>query len=559
MKTNSLLSVLLISLLLILFSGCPTNNPDPDLNPNGNNPSGTTPLNTKKIKAYLGYPLYLHASVDKPLKGWHWHKNGVSDSTKNEIVYEITSFDSTDIGVYESHLDTTPHIVIDRFEIEAQKISKDTLGTEYIYHEFVIKFKPNVPNLRKDSIRNALGATLLETCMCDSDLELWLVDSLGIGVENKNDEITSSIDIEGSDPNYLVKHNTEFVSDPSEFSLPENKNSTNKVLVAIIDTGIDTDHNEFVGKIWKNPGESGLQIGIDNDSNCLVDDINGYDFVNNDGNSKEKALWHGTHVAGLVNRFSQGHAEIMNLKAFGHQPLSTLFNVLCATEYAFSKDAKIINYSFGWSQTPSILLQSTMEQKGKSCGVLFVCSAGNDGRSNLNTPHFPSGYNVVNARLNTNFKFKKLNNVVEVSSFKELNDAGAIFTDMADYANWSPNVDIVVQGNLPSAMPYGKYAFKKGTSMSAGAISGVLANYLANGNSLDWDDIFECLRINSTTSISGNSAIRYKGDLNQGSFINPSSNCRNINVGNCPSTRGPRLRTANASGGRVLVNPIEVE
>ena len=51
-------------------------------------------------------------------------------------------------------------------------------------------------------------------------------------------------------------------------------------IIANIDTGVDIDHEDLVGNIWENPGET--LNGIDDDSNGYIDDINGWDFVNND-------------------------------------------------------------------------------------------------------------------------------------------------------------------------------------------------------------------------------------------------------------------------------------
>jgi subtilisin family serine protease len=50
------------------------------------------------------------------------------------------------------------------------------------------------------------------------------------------------------------------------------------VVIAVLDSGVDLDHDDLVGKIWINPGEI-ADDGIDNDLNGLVDDYHGADFV----------------------------------------------------------------------------------------------------------------------------------------------------------------------------------------------------------------------------------------------------------------------------------------
>jgi hypothetical protein len=73
------------------------------------------------------------------------------------------------------------------------------------------------------------------------------------------------------------------------------------IVVAVIDEGIDINHNDLVDNLWKNrleiPGD-----GIDNDGNGYIDDIHGYDFWDNDGNINIAGSWesHGTHVAGII-------------------------------------------------------------------------------------------------------------------------------------------------------------------------------------------------------------------------------------------------------------------
>ena len=64
--------------------------------------------------------------------------------------------------------------------------------------------------------------------------------------------------------------------------------------VGVIDTGVDYNHPDLAANVWTNPGEiPGNQA--DDDNNGYVDDVHGYDFVNNDGDHFDDH-YHGTHV-----------------------------------------------------------------------------------------------------------------------------------------------------------------------------------------------------------------------------------------------------------------------
>lgn len=71
----------------------------------------------------------------------------------------------------------------------------------------------------------------------------------------------------------------------------------NDIVVAVVDGGVDTRHEDLAANMWVNPGEIAGN-GIDDDNNGFVDDINGWNAYNSNGSIP--ADRHGTHVAGTI-------------------------------------------------------------------------------------------------------------------------------------------------------------------------------------------------------------------------------------------------------------------
>lgn len=69
------------------------------------------------------------------------------------------------------------------------------------------------------------------------------------------------------------------------------------IVVAVVDGGVDLSHPDLEGNIWKNEKEIPGN-GIDDDGNGYVDDVFGWDAINNTGTIKPS--FHATHVAGIV-------------------------------------------------------------------------------------------------------------------------------------------------------------------------------------------------------------------------------------------------------------------
>ena len=169
------------------------------------------------------------------------------------------------------------------------------------------------------------------------------------------------------------------------------------VVVAVIDTGIDYNHQDLAANMWRNAGEIAGN-GIDDDLNGFVDDVYGYDFINNDGNPMDDHS-HGTHVAGTIGAVGNNNlgivgvsheVSLMALKFLGANGSGWTTDAARAVDYAVSMGADIMNASFGGGGFSSVMNDAL--NRANQAGVLFVAAAGNNfGNNNLN-PHYPQSH-----------------------------------------------------------------------------------------------------------------------------------------------------------------------
>ncbi|MDD5433546.1 MAG: S8 family serine peptidase [Candidatus Pacebacteria bacterium] len=237
------------------------------------------------------------------------------------------------------------------------------------------------------------------------------------------------------------------------------------VVVAVIDSGINYQHSDLVNNMWVNPGEIAGN-GIDDDKNGYIDDIYGYDFVNNDALPMDDNS-HGTHVAGTIGAVGNNgvgvagvnwRVKIMALKFLDSTAYGYTSNAIRAMQYMINMKQKgipviVSNNSWG-GMSYSTSLENAIRAVNDA-GILFVASAGNSSANNDITAHYPSGFDVPN--------------IIAVAS-----------TDSADnkssFSNYgSVTVDLGAPGSsIYSTMPSG-YGTKSGTSMAAPHVTGVVA------------------------------------------------------------------------------------
>lgn len=172
---------------------------------------------------------------------------------------------------------------------------------------------------------------------------------------------------------------------------------TPDIVIAVLDSGLNFTHPDLQGVAWINPGEIAGD-GIDNDSSGKIDDINGWDFVNNDNNPTDDH-GHGSNVTGIIaaNRNNSvgiagmlSGVQILVCKILNSSNSGTTSNLIAAVTYARQRGVTIMNLSL--QNYPYSSTLNTEFTACESAGILLSICAGNQGVNNDTTPNYPSSY-----------------------------------------------------------------------------------------------------------------------------------------------------------------------
>lgn len=244
---------------------------------------------------------------------------------------------------------------------------------------------------------------------------------------------------------------------------------TPDTIIAVLDTGVDYDHPDLKNNIWTNTGEIPGN-GIDDDGNGYIDDVRGWDCVNNDNDPMDDN-GHGTHVAGIVgaekNNFGTTgvayNCTIMPVKCGNSSGTFNNSDIAEAIRYAYMNGADIISMSIGGSAI-SLEVQEALEQAYTSS--FLVAAAGND--TAQNEFRYP-GYDVIR-EYPASFSF-----VCGVMSTSN-SYAESWFTNFDVYPNNSNEYEVFAPGEaVYSTYPNNRYVAMNGTSMATPVVSAVAA------------------------------------------------------------------------------------
>lgn len=237
-------------------------------------------------------------------------------------------------------------------------------------------------------------------------------------------------------------------------------------VVAVIDTGVDYNHEDLQDNIWTNSAEVSGTTGADDDNNGYVDDVHGINLIDPNETPMDD-YGHGTHVSGIIAMENNNvggvgiayKSKIMPIKAGGSDGTLYSSDIAKGIEYAYKNGADVINMSFG-SSAHSALIENALQDAFGSC--VLVAAAGNEGMPTADCP-----YNLPSA----NMYPAAYSYVIGVMAYDE-NNKFASFSNWYYLPNANAEYEVVAPGvNIYSTLPNGRYATWNGTSMAAPMVS----------------------------------------------------------------------------------------
>ena len=198
------------------------------------------------------------------------------------------------------------------------------------------------------------------------------------------------------DPSYPSQYGFPIIDAPNAW---DDATDASIIKIAVIDTGVQYDHPDLAANMWTNPDEIPGN-GVDDDNNGYIDDVLGWDFVNDD-NDPDDDHGHGTHCSGTVGAVTNNatgvagvcwQAQIIPIKFLDSGGSGTWDDSVLAVEYAVSVGAQLSSNSWGGGGGSSAL-EDAIDLAG-DIGHLFVAAAGNFDEDIDVSPFYPAAYDL---------------------------------------------------------------------------------------------------------------------------------------------------------------------
>ncbi len=361
----------------------------------------------------------------------------------------------------------------------------DNAGNIIVCQEMTIQPNNSGRNEERDAairyLQDTLGARKTRDCMC-GDVQLWtLPDNIeltanGAGTRSAIPSTRNKPGLRSADANYPLNTGNS-ITQPTTPSIDASQGSTdpNRTLIAIIDSGTDPDHPLLAQHIRANARET-QNDDTDNDGNCLIDDILGFNFLDNN-NVPYDDINHGTIVGSIAAGLStpalsstDSSVALLPIKFTNRFGQGSTFEAACGIYYAVDyhrnrstgvrdeDSVRVINASWGYRGEFSHVLNDAIAYAGRRCGVLFVCAAGNDAQDmdNDDMGNYPAHFSLPNILVVA--ATDGAANLASYSNYGRLSAhiaAPGTFTNVAiPQEGLSPNTTTLPQSGTSFATPY---------------------------------------------------------------------------------------------------------
>ncbi len=373
----------------------------------------------------------------------------------------------------------------------------------YVSGEILVQFKSNTPTFLIEGLHAAIGAVKKRNLDRRGGLQQVKLPN-GMTVEEGIARYRKNSNVDYAEPNYL--RHALLMPDDTSFGLLWGLNNTGQtvngttgtadadidapeawdvttgsssVIIAVVDSGVDWNHPDLAANIWTNTGETPGN-STDDDGNGFVDDVHGWDFVDNDNDpTSEDTPGHGSHVSGTIAAVGDNSlgvtgimwtAQIMPVRFLDASGSGSVADEVLAIQYAIDNGAKIINASYGDSTFSNSEFNAI--SAANTAGLLFVAAAGNDAQNNDSKSSYPANYNLPN--------IISVAASTQRDALASFSNFGVLSVDLA-----APGTNIRSTVNMPSV----GYAYLQGTSMATPHVTGVAGLVAAVDPSLTPSDI----------------------------------------------------------------------